>query len=66
MNGSHQGTPLDDKPFCGDTIDMSVRVTLFRGTGKRGFQDFEIQVGGDIKDDWVDPELKYGVQKCPN
>lgn len=61
VSGSLQGAPLDDKPFCGDTIDMSVRVILYRIAGKRGFQDFEIEAGGEINDDWVDPEMKYGV-----
>lgn len=31
------GEPLDDKPFCRDTLDMVVQVTLPRMAGKRGF-----------------------------
>ncbi len=61
VSGSLQGTPLDDKPFCGDTIDLEVQVSLPRIAGKRGFLDFEINVGGSVNDDWVDPELKYGT-----
>lgn len=57
----YKGEPLDDKPFCGDTIDMAVQITLPRIAGKRGFYDFDLEVGGNINDDWVDPELKYGV-----
>ena len=52
---------IDDKAFCGDTIDMGVRVTLPRIAGKRGFLDYDIQVEGSVNDDWVDPELKYGI-----
>ncbi len=56
----YKGQPLDDKPFCGDTIDMTVRVILPRLAGKRGFWDFELDAGGIVNDDWIDPELKYG------
>lgn len=56
----YKGEPLDDKPFCGDTIDMVVQVTLPRMAGKRGFYDFELEVGGSVNDNWVDPELRYG------
>lgn len=59
--GQHQGESDDEKPFCGDTIDMTVRVVLLRIAGKRGFQDFDFEVAGEINNDWVDPELKYGV-----
>lgn len=61
VTGKLQGTPLDDKPFCGDTIDMGATVTLYRIAGKRGFMDFEIEAVGSVNDDWVDPELKYGI-----
>lgn len=56
----YKGEPLDDKPFCGDTLDMVVQVTLPRMAGKRGFYDFELEAGGSVNDDWVDPELRYG------
>jgi len=56
----YKGEPLDDKPFCGDTLDMVVKVTLPRIAGKRGFYDFELEAGGAVNDDWVDPELRYG------
>ncbi len=51
---------MDEKPFCGDTLDIVVQVTLPRIAGKRGFYNFEIEAGGSINDDWVDPELRYG------
>ncbi|AZZ94720.1 hypothetical protein EUZ85_30015 [Hahella sp. KA22] len=62
----YKGEPLDDKPFCGDTIDMVVQVTLPRMAGKRGFYDFELEVGGSVNDDWVDPELRYGKRPRSN
>lgn len=62
----YKGEPLDDKPFCGDTIDMVVQVTLPRIAGKRGFYDFELEVGGSVNDDWVDPELRYGKRPRSN
>jgi|GEM_PF-917288 len=60
VKAQYKGQPLVDKPFCGDTIDMTVRVILPRLAGKRGFWDFELDAGGMANDDWVDPELKYG------
>lgn len=60
VKAQYKGQPLDDKPFCGDTIDMTVRVILPRLAGKRGFWDFELDAGGMVNDDWVDPELKCG------
>lgn len=59
--GTLQGTPLDDKLFCGDTINMTVRVTLHRISGKRGFLDFDIEAGGSVNDDWRDTETHYGT-----
>ena len=59
--GKYEGEPLDDKPFCGDTIDATVHITLPRIAGKRGFLDFDFTAGGSVNDDWVDPELRFGV-----
>lgn len=56
----YKGEALDDKPYCGDTLDMVVQVTLPRMAGKRGFDDFELEAGGGVNDDWVDPEVRYG------
>ncbi|RSO55917.1 hypothetical protein EA756_12275 [Acinetobacter lactucae] len=56
----YEGDSMDEKPFCGDTLDIVVQVTLPRIAGKRGFYNFEIEAGGSINDDWVDPELRYG------
>ncbi|WP_240224642.1 hypothetical protein [Rheinheimera hassiensis] len=56
----YKGEPLDDKPFCGDTLDMVVQVTLPRMAGKRGFNDFVLEVGGSVRDDWVNQEPWQG------
>lgn len=61
VSGQLQGTPLDDKPFCGDTIDIVARVYLHRIAGKRGFMDFDIEARGSVNDEWIDPELKYDI-----
>ncbi len=60
VDGTYSGTNHEDKPFCGDQIDMKVSVTFYRIAGQRGFLDYDISAGGEINDDWVDPELKYG------
>jgi hypothetical protein len=56
----YKGEPMNDKPFCGDTLDIVVQVTLPRMAGKRGFFDFELEARGSVNYDWVDPELRYG------
>ncbi|WP_339718679.1 hypothetical protein [Marinomonas primoryensis] len=58
----YKGEPLEDKPFCGDTLDMVVQVTFPRMASKRGFHEFELEVGGSVNDDWADPELRYGIR----
>lgn len=57
----YKGEPLDEKPFCGDIINMAVRVSLPRIAGKRGFHDFELEAGGKVNNDWFDPETEYDV-----
>ena len=52
----YKGESMDDKPFCGDTLDITVKLTFPRATGKRCFLDYELEVGGSINDDWVDRE----------
>lgn len=54
-SGQYQGEPLDDKPFCGDTLDITVTVTLPRIAGMRGFTGFELEAVGSVNDDWIDP-----------
>lgn len=55
----YKGEALDDKPFCGDTLDMVVQVIFPRVAGKRGFYEFELEAGGNVNDDWIDPSLMY-------
>jgi hypothetical protein len=57
--GVYSGDNLDDKPFSGDTIDFTAIITLNRIAGKRGFSEFEISAGGQIRDDWRDPYGEY-------
>jgi hypothetical protein len=59
--GKTQGDPIDDKPFCGDTINLTVSVTLSRIAGKRGFLDFDIDVGGSLDYGWADEAPFYDV-----
>ncbi len=63
VSGNHKGRTLDDKPFCGDTIKFAAKVILYRVAGKRGFQDFDIEAGGSVNDDWRDPEMHYETSK---
>ena len=60
VTGKYEGTPHEDKPFCGDTIDMHVTVQLSRIAGRTGFASPEISATGSVNDDWVDPELRFG------
>ena len=57
--GKYKGKQLDDKPFCGDTLDISVHVTFRRMAGKRGFDDSEVEVGARVNNNWIDDELLY-------
>ena len=54
VSGKLRGTQLEDKLFYGDTIDMMVKVTLYRIAGKRGFSEFDIKAEGSVTDDWAD------------
>jgi hypothetical protein len=62
-SAKHEGESLDDKAFCGDTIDFKVQISLARIAGRRGFYEFDVAVGGSVNEDWVDPDLKYGTQQ---
>ncbi|MCG8053664.1 MAG: hypothetical protein JAZ15_20935 [Candidatus Thiodiazotropha endolucinida] len=58
--GQYNGTNHEDKPFCGDCIDITVRVELYRIAGRTAFMTPDMSPGGELNDDWVDPELRYG------
>lgn len=60
VEGQLNGQSDDERPFCGDQIDMKVPVELHLIAGRVGFSDPDISATGEVNDDWVDPELKYG------
>jgi hypothetical protein len=60
VEGQLNGQSDDERPFCGDRIDMKVTVELPLIAGRVGFSDPDISATGEVNDDWVDPELKYG------
>ena len=53
-DGSYNGTSDQDKAFCGDKIDLRVKVKLFRIAGPRGFYDFEISASGSVYYNWAE------------
>ena len=61
INGVYSGENHQDRLFCGDQIDMRVEIELYRCAGRRAFTDFDISATGEVNDDWVDPELRFGT-----
>lgn len=61
IDGALYGSNDGERPFCGDQIDMRVTITLSRVAGKTGFMSPEIEAAGTVNDDWVDPEIRFGV-----
>lgn len=61
VTGTYYGSNDPDKPFSGDQIDMKITVTLPRVSGRTAFGEPDLDAGGAINDDWVDPELRYGM-----
>lgn len=59
--GTYYGSNDPERPFCGDQIDMTLTVALPRVAGRVGFGEPDLDVGGTVNDDWVDPELRYGT-----
>lgn len=60
-SGTIKGEQLDDKPYCGDVIEVRARILLPRAAGKRGFLDYQLETGGGVNDDWRDEEMRYEV-----
>ena len=60
ISGVYSGENHPDRLFCGDRIDMKIEIELYRCAGRRGFTDFDLSATGEINDDWVDPELRFG------
>ncbi|NGY05943.1 hypothetical protein [Solimonas terrae] len=65
VTGSYNGSNDEDRPFCGDQIDMIVTVNLPRVAGKAGFGHPDISASGSVNDDWVDPELRFPADRKP-
>ena len=63
VSGKLRGTQLEDKPFRGDTIDMKIKVTLYRIAGRWGFSGFDIKAEGVVNKDWANPELRDELAK---
>jgi len=62
VTGQADGTSDSERPFCGDQIDVKLTVDFVRVAGKVAFYKPDItSIHGEINDDWVDPELKYGT-----
>jgi hypothetical protein len=62
VEGQYSGSADPERPFCGDQIDMRVTVDLPRIAGRVAFANPEISARGEVNDDWVDPELRYGSE----
>jgi hypothetical protein len=60
VEGQYCGTSDTERPFCGDTIDVKAKVELYRVAGRAAFSEPDVSAHGEVNDDWVDPELKYG------
>ena len=61
IEGKYYGTADDDRPFCGDQIDVTGTVELPRVAGHVAFGDPDIHVTGEVNQDWVDPALRFGT-----
>ncbi len=62
VEGQYSGSSDPARPFCGDQIDMRVTVGLPRVAGCVAFANPHISARGEVNDDWVDPELRYGSE----
>ncbi len=60
VTGQYSGDAGTERPFCGDKIDMAMTINLQQIVGKNGYAKPDVFVEGEINDDWVDPELRYG------
>jgi|SRR5579885_483227 len=54
--GTYSGFGLDDEKFSGDTIDMKVEVYLRRCAGRVAFEEPEVEVSGEINQDYLKDE----------
>ena len=61
FTGVYEGESDPDKSFCGDKLNVSDKVVLYRCAGMNGFSDVDINISGQVNDDWVDLKLRFGV-----
>ena len=61
VTGQYSGDAGTERPFCGDKIDTVMTIELQRVAGRNGYSKPDISVEGEVNDDWVDPELRYGT-----
>lgn len=60
IRGEYCGSADTERPFCGDQIDVTGTVELPRVAGHVAFAEPDISVTGEVNQDWVDPELRFG------
>lgn len=65
VTAEYEGEHHDDRMFAGDSIDMQVRIRLFRTAGKRGFTSLKMEVEGAANNDWVDPDVRHTKDAMP-
>jgi hypothetical protein len=61
IQGTYCGSSDTERPFCGDQIDVTGIVELPRVAGRAAFAKPNISVNGEVNQDWVDPELRFGT-----
>jgi hypothetical protein len=57
--GTYSGTSDEDRVFSGDTIDMTVIITLDRVAGHTCFHEEDMEVAGKVNDDWYEPDFAF-------
>jgi hypothetical protein len=60
VTGQYNGSNDPDRAFCGDQIDLKIVIKMDRVAGRTAFGDYSISASGEVNDDWVDPDVKYG------
>lgn len=56
VTGDIVGAIDEDRPFCGNRISIEARVFLERVACKVGFMRPDIEAGGSLSHEWMDPE----------
>lgn len=50
------GSPIEDRPFCGDQIEAQISLTSPLLAGHCLYGEPEFEAGGKVNDDWIDPD----------